>query len=136
MDQATQLMDALLGRIDDFSQIQYDNYVKVRSTLNPPGTTPEVNDLPSLTVPNMALSIRQILDRYARGLPLGGQRLPVYDEDNDLPDIRTLDLVDRAELADHYRAELEAIAERHNALTSSPPITPPPAPQTTPPAEP
>lgn len=67
---------------------------------------------PSLTVPDQSLTIKQILDRYARGLPLGGSRVPVYEPDSDLPDPRTLDLADREELALQYAAEIHDIRDR------------------------
>lgn len=62
----------------------------------------------SLTIPDQTLSIRQILERHSRGLPIEGWRTPIWDgEDNDLPDIRTLDLAERQELAHLYAQELE-----------------------------
>lgn len=69
----------------------------------------EVNLEPSLTIPDESLSIREIIDRFSRGLGLNGVRVPVYDPENDLPDPKYLDLADRQALAEEYRAELEAI---------------------------
>jgi hypothetical protein len=70
----------------------------------------EVNDLPSLTVPDQTMSVKEILERYARGLPLGaGERVPMYDEEDDLPDPRTLDLVDRQELSEQFKSEIEYV---------------------------
>lgn len=66
----------------------------------------EVNILPSLTIPDQSMSVQDILDRFTRGLPIGGQRVPVYDELDDLPDIRTLDLAERQELSERYTQEL------------------------------
>lgn len=55
----------------------------------------------SMTVPDQALSIREILQRYTRGMPLGGGRPPVFDEDEEyLPDPRTLDLTEIASIRD------------------------------------
>ena len=71
----------------------------------------EVNTLPSLTIPEQNMSIRQIIDRYTRGLPISGFT-PIYDEENDLPDIRTLDLVERQELAEKYKEEVASIRSR------------------------
>lgn len=47
-----------------------------------------------LTVPDQAMSIRELLLRNSRGLPLGGQERVVFynGEDDDLPDIKKLDL--------------------------------------------
>jgi hypothetical protein len=70
-------------------------------------TKGEWNYNPTLTVPDHTLSIRQILERHSRGLPLEGWRTPIWDgEDNELPDIRTLDLAERQELAELYQQEL------------------------------
>lgn len=70
----------------------------------------EVNDMPSLTVPDETMSIREILVRYAKGLPLGGAKVEIWEgEDNDLPDIRTLDISERAELAEIYTEEIKSI---------------------------
>ena len=68
----------------------------------------EHNYSPSMTIPDQTLSIRQILERHSRGLPIEGWKVPIWDgEDNDLPDIRTLDLAERQELAHLYAQELQ-----------------------------
>lgn len=72
----------------------------------------EVNNLPSLTIPDQNLSIRQIIDRYTRGLPVTGFT-PIYEgEDYDLPDPRTLDLVERQEMAERIKEEVASIKSR------------------------
>lgn len=58
----------------------------------------------SLTVPDQAMSLRTILDRFARGLPIGvSSNVPVYGSDDpdtyDWPDPRTMDLSERQEFA-------------------------------------
>lgn len=67
-----------------------------------------VSKNPSLTVPDQTYTMRQILDRSRRGLPVSGGRVPLYDEDDDLPDIRTMDLCDIQE----YKDKLEDIRRR------------------------
>lgn len=64
--------------------------------------------MPSLTIPDQSLSIKEILARYARNQPLHVAHYePIYDgEDNELPDPRTMDLVDRAEMAESVREQL------------------------------
>lgn len=82
----------------------------------------EVNNQPSETVPDQAMSIKEIMTRYAKGLPLGGAKTPTWDEEDDLPDLRTLDLEERAELKLLYEAELAEIAQkRKNALENGQP---------------
>jgi hypothetical protein len=72
----------------------------------------EVNNLPSMTIPDQTMSIRTIVDRYTSGLPVTGFT-PVYDgEDFYMPDPKTLDLVDRAELAEKVKEEVSSIKSR------------------------
>lgn len=78
----------------------------------------EVNDEPSLTIPDQTLSIPEILERYARGLPIGGANEGYYDEDDDLPDPRTLDLEERFQLAEKYQNEINSINSRKNVINN------------------
>lgn len=87
---------------------------KVKNSLNYEYTEQqgEVNTLPSMTIPDQTLSIRSIVDRYTRGLPITGFT-PVYEgEDNYIPDPKTLDLVDRHEMAEQIKAEVESLKSR------------------------
>lgn len=73
----------------------------------------EVNFEPSLTVPDQAMSVREILTRFANGLPLGGSNEPIWEgEDGDGIDPRRLDLAERQELEIAARQELAEIEER------------------------
>ncbi|WMC01473.1 hypothetical protein [Microvirus D_HF4_274] len=68
----------------------------------------------SKTIPDQSMSVRTILERYARGLPIeGNPGVPLYDEENDLPDPKTLDLSEIEDLKNQYKAEIEEI--RRNA---------------------
>lgn len=82
---------------------------RVRNSLNydPAIQRYERNTQPSKTIPDQSLTVREILDRYARGLPLEGVKVPIYDEEQNLPDIRTLDLAERQELKEQYQEQLE-----------------------------
>lgn len=64
---------------------------------------------PSMTVPDQSMSIKTILERYARGLPVGGRLDEYYDEEDDLPNPLTLDLAERQELEELYKCELNEI---------------------------
>lgn len=59
----------------------------------------------SKTVPDEAMSIRQILERYASGLPLPITKTPIYSEDNEEDGInpKTLDLVDIQEMSEFIK---------------------------------
>ena len=72
----------------------------------------EVNNLPSMTIPDQTMSIRNIIDRYTRGLPVTGFT-PVYDgEDFFMPDPKTLDLVERQEMAEQIKQRVEGLKSR------------------------
>lgn len=61
----------------------------------------------SITIPSQTMSVRTILDRYARGLPLEGRRNPQY-YDGEFPDIAGLDL---SEIAALKRAAQEQVEQ-------------------------
>lgn len=72
----------------------------------------EVNTLPSMTIPDQTMSIRTIVDRYTKGLPVSAFT-PIYEgEDFYMPDPKTLDLVDRAELLESAKQEVASIKSR------------------------
>lgn len=66
--------------------------------------------LPSMTIPDQTMSLKTILERYARGLPIGGRTDEYYDEDDTMPDYRTLDLAEIQEL----RGEVKTTFEKHS----------------------
>jgi len=73
----------------------------------------EINNLPSQTIPEQTLSVRELLVRYAKGLPLDGMKQPIWEgEDGDPIDPRRLDLAERQELEIQARQELAEIEER------------------------
>lgn len=65
----------------------------------------------SLTVPDQALSIKEILDRHARGLPISAPvKIPIYHGDDEFyPDPRLLDLAEREEMIELNRQTIEQI---------------------------
>lgn len=85
----------------------------------------EKNFGPSQTVPDQTMSIKEILDRYARGLPMDG-KVPIYEgEDGDGIDPRRLDLVERQEMEMQYRIELTEIQNKLNSKTNLKNTAPP-----------
>lgn len=68
----------------------------------------------SLTVPDQTMSIRTILQRYARGLPIAGTtHEPEYlGEDMLGIDLRTLDISERAEVIGNAKRELQEIQDK------------------------
>jgi hypothetical protein len=73
----------------------------------------EVNNEPSQTVPDQSMSVRELLRRYASGLPLTNGKEAIYEgEDSEGIDPRRLDLAERQELEIAARQELAEIEER------------------------
>lgn len=70
---------------------------------------------PSMTIPDQTMSIRTILERYARGLPIGGRTDEYYDEEDTMPDYRTLDLTEIQELHN----EVKTTFEKHRKKVST-----------------
>lgn len=64
---------------------------------------------PSLTQPDQTLSIREILTRFTRGIPMEG-KVPIFSDEYTV-DPRRLDLTE-------IQAELDAIKERANETMS------------------
>lgn len=81
---------------------------RVKNSINAHEYTVDVerNGMPSMTVPDQTMSVREIMDRYARGLPIGGSRMPLFDEADELPDIKTLDLTEREDYREIFESEL------------------------------
>lgn len=78
-----------------------------------PKSEGEKNYSPSMTVPDQSMSISEIMSRYARGLPMEGVKVPIYDEENDLPDPKTMDLAERQEYMEMAKDEISLIKEKH-----------------------
>ncbi|UDN67600.1 hypothetical protein [robinz microvirus RP_65] len=70
----------------------------------------EVNKLPSNTIPDQSRSITEIIDRYNRGMEIPGQPQNAHytDEENpEIPDFRTLDLVEQQQLLEQARQDVK-----------------------------
>lgn len=44
----------------------------------------EVNEMPSMTIPDQSLTVAELVYRFTHGQPLGGHRTPVYDDDQEI----------------------------------------------------
>lgn len=73
----------------------------------------EINDQPSQTVPDDAMTIQEIVNRYAHGMPLPPGRAGEYfPEDSDLPhDLDNLDLAEREEILREVARKRDEIIE-------------------------
>lgn len=68
----------------------------------------EFNHQPSLTIPDQTLPLRELIDRFTRGLPVTTFK-PVYDEDNSLPDPRKMDIAEYNEMRKNVTLELQRL---------------------------
>lgn len=79
----------------DFSKMT----TKFKTRENAKPSKAEVNNLPSQTIPDASISMRQILDRFQRGIPVTRTlRTPQYNEDFNYPDNMEFDDVHNAKL--------------------------------------
>lgn len=72
----------------------------------------------SLTVPDLSLTVREIIERHSRGLSLPQSREPLYDGDEDAVSFddnhedlfdKSLDLVERQELIDSNNSKIQTL---------------------------
>lgn len=72
---------------------------KFKTRENAKPSKPEVNNLPSQTIPDASISMRQILDRFQRGIPVTRSlRQPVYNENFAYPEHMEFDDIHNAKL--------------------------------------
>lgn len=78
----------------------------------------EKNNLPSKTVPDQSMSVAEIMQRFASGLPVGGQKVPVYEgEEHDYP--LNWEKMDISERHDFVKNNLQMIKELQNELNTN-----------------
>lgn len=72
---------------------------KFKTRENAKPSKPEVNNLPSETIPDASISMRQIIDRFQRGIPVTRTlRTPVYNENFAYPEHMEFDDIHNAKL--------------------------------------
>lgn len=72
----------------------------------------EVNNMPSETVPDQSMTITEIITRFAKGLPLGGQRVEQFlgvDDVLEGVNWNTLDLAEQHEFIADRQRELQIL---------------------------
>lgn len=74
----------------------------------------KVFTMPSETIPDQTMSIREILEKHSRGIPYDAKTSIWHDEDEDnfMPDIRTLDLSERQDYIENAKKELAEVKEK------------------------
>lgn len=85
----------------------------------------ESNTLPSDTVPDQGMSVREIISKYASGIMPGVSRELEYTED--LPDLRGMDISELHNYKREVREEIQLIEEELNSR-EEPPTPPTPTP--------
>lgn len=86
----------------DFKKME----TKFKTRDNAKPSVPEINTGESKTIPDASLSMRQILDRFQRGIPVTRSlRQPVYNENFDYPDNMQFDDVHNAKLEQLEKVE-------------------------------
>ena len=86
-------------------------------------------DQPSMTVPDQSMTIREIMDRYARGLDVGGKMEELWEDEDGSDGInpKTLDLVDlqimkirnEEKIKDYEEHSKKEKAKKHKAESNS-----------------
>lgn len=71
----------------------------------------EKNDAPSMTKQDDAMSVKEMIDRYVHGLPIQGDKVPMYYGDLDVTDITKMDLVDQQEALENLREQSKRLDE-------------------------
>lgn len=73
----------------------------------------EHNRQASATIPDQSMTVRELLQRHVKGLPIQGQKVGFYEpEDYDMPDTRYMDLAEKEELRHEATEELFQIAQK------------------------
>lgn len=72
--------------------------------------TEKKSNKPSMTIPDQSLTVAELVERNKRGLPLGGNKVPVYSADPEadfVPDIAKLDLAEIQEMKEQIAAQIQ-----------------------------
>lgn len=75
----------------------------------------EINTEPSMTIPDQSLSVQELVYRYTHGMELGGGRVGVWEEDEEIQFPANWDKLDLSEKHDFFeekRLELEDLNKK------------------------
>lgn len=82
---------------------------------------------PSLTVPDQSLKLREVIERFSRGIPIPTpQNIELYEEEENLAtaqgyDMRNLDISERQELIQNIRETVKEQKQRERKRKATPP---------------
>lgn len=78
-----------------------------------------VSTMPDMCIPDQTMSIREILDRYTRGLPISQGKVPVYNNDdeelNHLAHLDRMELTDRMTLLQTYTDRKKDLEDKYRS---------------------
>lgn len=77
----------------------------------------EVITMKSATLPDEALSMRQIFEKFANGSPLEGKE-EIYFEDNVYQNVEKMDLADVERLKDAYKEQQQEAEQKLDAIAA------------------
>lgn len=73
----------------------------------------------SMTIPDLSMTVPEMLERFARGLPINGERMPIYQMDADekgdttfYPDVANMDFAEAEEYIDRARENYNEVKAR------------------------
>lgn len=78
----------------------------------------EINNEPSMTVPDQSMSLSEMVRRYASGLPVKGARVPLYEDTDDddfnesMPDLSRMDRAEAAYTMEQVANQVHDIRSR------------------------
>lgn len=112
--------------------VNHNNYRRLR--LGNPSAEPKT-DLPSLTVPDQALSLKTLLERYTMGMEVP-VRQAIYTDSGIIPDdLERMDEMERIQLARDLKVAVEGERQKIQRRREQPVIKPADVVQPSPPPE-
>lgn len=88
---------------------------KFKTRENAKPSNPEINSGESQTTPDASISMREIINRFQRGIPVTRSlRQPVYNEDFDYPDNMEFDDIHSAKL--EKAEQIQSLKNKKNAI--------------------
>ena len=88
--------------------------MNIKNRANYAPTPGKIFTEPSMTVPDQSMSMKTIMERFAKGLPLPDQKVELYDEESDGIRPQLLDLVDLQEMKMYNTEKIKDLEIRAN----------------------
>ena len=72
----------------------------------------QINNEPSMTVPNQSLTVKQILEKHVNGIRLSIGKVGIYDEEADIDDVVLKSSMDVTEVQELYDNEVQNLKSK------------------------